>query len=169
MSHDGGSGRGRRVLLALTLPMALGLVGCSLVFKRPTVRVGEVRLESMNLGGGTLAVILNIENPNRFALESQDFRYALSFLNERGAASDPASESWIRLAEGQMAEPVKIPAHQNGSVTLHVPFDLATVGLAAGRLLRQGALEYRFSGELRFHTPVGGKRLPFDERGTFRP
>lgn len=144
---------------------ALITAGCALAFQRPTVRVAEVRLQSLSLSGGTLAVSLRIENPNRYALESQDFRYAVSFL-QRTTGPDT---SWVKLAEGRMAEPMKVPAHDTGSVTLHVPFDLGALGLAAGRLLRQGQLEYRFTGELRFHTPLGAKGLPFDQRGTFRP
>jgi LEA14-like dessication related protein len=143
----------------------LAASACSVVFQRPTVRVAEVHLASLGLSGGMLAVSLSIENPNRYALESQDFRYTVSFL-ESGAGADT---SWVRLAEGRVAEPVKVPAHETGSVTLNVPFDVGAVRLAAGRLLRQGELEYRFTGELLFHTPLGGKRLPFDERGTFHP
>jgi LEA14-like dessication related protein len=128
------------------------------------VTVAEVRLASMNLSGGTLVVSLEVENPNRYALESQDFRYALSF--ERGEAG---SESWVTLAEGRVPEVVRIPARDRGVVTVSVPFDVASVGSAMGLLLRRGELEYRFSGELRAGTPLGAKRIPFDQKGLFRP
>ncbi len=153
---------------------ARGLVGivvvlvasaCSMVFQRPTVRVAEIRLSSMTLRGGTLAVRLSIDNPNGYALESQDFRYTVSFLEE-GSGAD---STWVKLAEGRAPEPVKVPAHQTGSATLEVPFELGSVRLAAGRLLSRGELEYRFTGELRFHTPLGGRGLSFDQRGTFHP
>jgi LEA14-like dessication related protein len=150
--------------------MALTGTACSLVFQRPTVRVAEVRLASMDLRGGTLAVTLQIDNPNRFSLEGQDFSYRLSFLDASPADTSAGGEdAWVRLADGHLSEPTSVPAHGTGTVTVNVPFDFSSVGLAAGRLLRQGELEYRFSGDLLFHTPLGGKRLPFDERGRFRP
>jgi LEA14-like dessication related protein len=150
---------------SLGLMAVTGLSACSLIFQRPTVHVAEVQLTSLNLRGGTLAVTLRIRNPNRFALQSQDFRYGIAFL-ERSSGADT---TWARLAEGEAPEPVTVPAHGTGTVTLDVPFDLASVGAAAGRLLRQGELEYRFTGEIRFKTPLGGKRLPLDQRGTLKP
>ena len=64
---------------------------------------------------------------------------------------------------------IVVPARDTARVPLRVPFDLGAVGAAAGRLLREGELEYRFNGALRLRTPVGGVEVPFDERGTLRP
>ena len=138
--------------------------GCSLAFHSPTLTVAEVRLASMGLTGGTLAVRLEVANPNRYALESRDFRYALSFAD--GASPEP---SWTTLAEGRLPDAVRVPAGETGTVEVAVPFDLSALGTALGRLLRQGELEYRFSGELLAGTPLGAKRIPFDQRGLFRP
>jgi len=158
--------------LTVVAIMAAALAGtaCSMVFQRPTLRVAEVRLASMDLRGGTLAVTLQVDNPNRFSLEGQDFSYRLFFLDAPpGDTSSGSQDAWVKLADGRLSEPTSVPAHGTGTVTVDVPFDFASVGLAAGRLLRQGELEYRFSGELLFHTPLGGRTLPFDERGRFRP
>ncbi len=138
--------------------------GCSLTFQRPTLTVAEVRLASMGLTGGTLAVRLEVENPNRYALESRDFRYALAFGD--GASPEP---SWTTLAEGRLPDAVRVPAGETETVEVVVPFDLSALDAALGRLLRQGELEYRFSGELLAGTPLGAKRIPFDQRGLFRP
>ncbi|MDP2958015.1 MAG: LEA type 2 family protein [Longimicrobiales bacterium] len=138
--------------------------GCSLAFQSPTLTVAEVRLASMGLTGGTLSVRLEVANPNRYALESRDFRYALSFAD--GASPEP---SWTTLAEGRLPDGVRVPAGETGTVEVAVPFDLSALGTALGRLLRQGELEYRFSGELLAGTPLGAKRIPFDQRGLFRP
>ena len=147
------------ILCAALVP----LHGCVLSFKAPTVRVAEVRLTSLTFTGGALAVTLEVENPNRFALESEDFRYALAFSEGTGP-----DVRWITLAEGQVPEPVKISGQDKGTVTVDVPFDMASVGVALGRLLRSGELEYRFTGEIRAHTPLGSRRIPIDQRGLFR-
>jgi LEA14-like dessication related protein len=138
--------------------------GCGLAFQEPTFTVAEVRLASLGLGGGTLTVVLDIDNPNRYALESEDVQYRLEFLDDV-TSEDP----WLTLAEGGMDESVRIPARESGSVRVDIPFEFGAVGTALGGLLRRGELEYRFTGELRARTPLGTSRVPFDERGVFRP
>lgn len=140
------------------------LAGCALAYTAPRVAVGQVRLASMGLTGGALAVSLEIENPNRYALESRDFRYALSF-----AEGSPGSPEWRTLAEGRLDRVVRVNAGAVEPLEVLVPFEAAAVGAALARLLRQGELEYRFTGELLAGTPLGTKRIPFDERGLFRP
>ena len=150
-----------------TLGMLIGclnLAGCSWAYKRPTVTVAEVRLAAITLTGGSVLVQLDVMNPNRFALESRDFRYVLAFASGEGD-----EVRWTTLSEGVLADTVRVPAGGTGRVEARVPFDFTTVGAALGRLLRQGELEYRFSGELRAGTPLGGRRVPFDERGRIRP
>lgn len=137
---------------------------CGLAFTQPSVRVAQVSLASMTLTGGTLLVSLDVENPNRYALESQAFRYTVAF-----AEGSPDGEAWVTLARGELPDTVRIPGGGTGRVDLRVPFETASLGAAMGRLLRQGELEYRFSGELRAGTPLGAKRIPFDQRGLFRP
>ena len=150
----------RRVWLAMT---TLVLVGCSLAFQAPSLSVAQVRLSSIGFQGGTLLVTVDVENPNRYALRSEDFSYSLSFLDE-----EAGREAWLTLAEGGLAEPLSIEAGETGSVDVEVPFDFGDVGSALARLLHRGELEYRFTGALTVRTPVGRARVPFDERGRFR-
>lgn len=142
----------------------LVVAGCALAFRAPTVTVGEVRLTSLGLTGGSLLVRAEVENPNRYALEGRDFSYALAFSD--GSAEAPV---WTTLAEGRLDRLVRVPAGGSAPVEVSVPFDLASVGAALTRLLRRGELEYRFSGVLLAGTPLGAKRIPFDQRGLFRP
>lgn len=149
---------------ALALATLVFAAGCALAFRKPTVSVGEVRLASMGLARGTLLVRLEIDNPNRYALESRDFSYALAF--SEGTAPQPV---WTTLAEGRLDGVVRAEAGAVTPVDVPVPFDVASVGAALARLLRRGELEYRFSGVLVAGTPLGTKRIPFDQRGLFRP
>lgn len=157
----------RRVAPVTGLVIAAGVLlggACSLAFQPPSVRVAEVRLAAMAVSGGTLAVRVEVDNPNRYALESRGFRYTLAF-----ADSTTDGPSWATLAEGQLADTVRFPAHGTGVAEIAVPFEFASVRAALGRLLGQGGLEYRFRGELLAGTPIGLKRVPFDQRGLFRP
>ncbi|MHB1192531.1 MAG: LEA/WHy family protein [Longimicrobiales bacterium] len=142
----------------------LVVAGCALAYKAPTLTVGEVRLASMGLTGGSLAVTLEVENPNRYALESRAFRYALAF-----SEGSPDAPVWSTLLEGQLDRVVRFAGQAVEPVEITVPFEAASMGAALARLLRQGELEYRFSGELIAGTPLGEKRIPFDQRGLFRP
>lgn len=161
MAARSSSGRWRT---GVWLAVCLSVQACAWAFTPPTVRVESVRLTSLTFTGGAVQVDLEVENPNRFALESEDFRYALSFAE--GAGEDRA---WVTLAEGSAAEPVRVPAGEKGTVSVVVPFDLASVGAALGRLLRSGELEYRFTGEILARTPLGSRRIPIDQKGLFRP
>jgi len=144
--------------------LPLVAAGCGFAFQAPTLRVAEVRLSAIHFGGGTLLVTVDVENPNRYSLRSEDFSYRLAFLDDEGGR-----ETWLTLAEGGLAEPLDVPGGETGSVDVEVPFDFGDVGSAVGRLLRRGELEYRFTGALTVRTPVGSARVPFDERGLFRP
>jgi LEA14-like dessication related protein len=160
-----GKGRAWRWGTAASMLACCGIIqGCALAFKQPRVSVGEVRLASLALTGGTVMVQLDVSNPNRYALESQSLRYTLAF-----ASGDGEEKGWTTLAEGELADTVRVPAHGATRVEAVVPFDLAAVGAALARLLRQGELEYRFSGELLAGTPLGRRGIPFDERGRIRP
>lgn len=154
------------LVLGLVLLAAAAVGGCSLVFERPSVRVARVAVPSLSLTGGTLEVLLEVDNPNGYDLETRSFRYALAFPEPGTAAGDT---TWIPLVEEHSRDTVRIPARDTVTFPVRVPFDLTTLGTAAGRLLREGELGYRFNGALRLQTPVGGVDVPFDERGTFRP
>lgn len=159
-----GWGALRALPVAAALTGVIPLGGCALFFKQPTVSVAEVRLASLSVTGGTVLVRLDVTNPNRYALEGEGFRYALAFADDGGGG-----EGWTTLAQGELADTVRVPAGGTTRVEASVPFDLAAVGAALGRLLRRGELEYRFTGELRAGTPLGRRRIPFDERGRIRP
>jgi LEA14-like dessication related protein len=160
-NHAGGQGARAARLVAALLLAGAG-TGC-LAFQRPTLRVADVRLASIGLSGGTVGVTLSVDNPNDYALESEGFRYRLQFTDDAGGEGQ-----WVTLADGRDDQRVSIPAGDTASVELDVPFEMAPLGTALGRLLRRGALEYRFTGELQVTGPRR-VRVPFDQRGVFRP
>lgn len=158
-------GGGVRALSMLVLPAVMAVSGCSMLVDEPLVRVADVQAASIGLTGGTLRVIVELENPNRFGLKSNYFNYRLELAEEPGVETT----MWRTLFDGEREGVVEIPSHQTARVEVEVPFEYAEVGVVVGRLLREGELEYRFSGSLEFRTPVGGIHVPFDEQGTFRP
>jgi len=154
-----------RVASLLAMAALVILTGCSLLIEEPVVRVTDVRAASLGLTGGTLEVTIELENPNPFGLKSEVFLYRLDLAEEPGVETT----TWLTLFDGAHPGLVEIPAGESTRVVVEVPFQYSSVGVVVGRLLRQGELDYRFSGSLQFSLPVGGVRVPFDERGTFRP
>jgi LEA14-like dessication related protein len=152
-------------LAAVLLLAVTALAGCSLIIEEPVVRVTDVQAASIGLTGGTLRVVVELENPNRFGLVSNVFNYRLELAEEPGTETT----TWLTLFDGEREGMVEVPSRETARVEVEVPFEYASVGVVIGRLLRQGELEYRFSGSLEFRTPIGGIGVPFDERGTFRP
>lgn len=152
-------------LCGLLLLVVISLTGCSVLIKEPVVRVTDVQVASIGVVGGTMRVIVELENPNRFRLVSNVFHYRLELAEEPGVETT----MWRTLFDGEREGMVEIPSQETTRVEVEVPFEYSSVGVVIGRLLRQGELEYRFSGSLEFRTPVGGVHVPFDERGTFRP
>lgn len=156
--------KSRRALWrGLAVALVLASSGCFFSFKRPTLRVAEVRLASLGVSGGRVAVEVEITNPNGYDLQSAEFVYALAFS---GGASEESD--WVTLAEGRHEKMVTVPAGGTAITEIDVPFDLAAVTGALGRLLRRGELDYRFSGELQVTEPRR-MRVPFTLRGVFRP
>ena len=141
------------------------LTGCSLIIQEPAVRVAEVSVASLGLTGGTLHVVVEVENPNPFGLKSEVFAYRLELAEEPGVETT----TWRSLFDGEHPGTVEVLSKGSTRIELEVPFQYSSVGMVVGRLLRQGELEYRFSGSLQFSLPVGHVRVPFDDRGTFRP
>ena len=137
--------------------------GCIFSFQRPELRVADVRLASLGISGGIVAVQVEIVNPNGYDLESSDLRYNLAFSDDGDGEGN-----WVTLAEGDHDRPVRVAAGDTATVDLQVPFDLNAVSGALGRLLRRGQLDYRFTGELQVTEPRNA-RVPFDRRGVFRP
>jgi hypothetical protein len=74
-----GRGPTGRLVASTAAMVCLAAQACSLAFTPPTVRVAEVRISSVAFTGGSAQVDLEVENPNGYALESRDFRYALAF------------------------------------------------------------------------------------------
>lgn len=164
MPNSTGTRPGRAGRWRLLLAVA-ALTGCSLIIQEPMVRVAEVCAASLGLTGGTLRVVVEVENPNSFGLKSELFTFRLELAEEPGVETT----TWRTLFDGEHPGMVQIPSQESTRIELEVPFQYSSVGMVVGRLLRQGELEYRFSGSLQFSLPVGHVLVPFDERGTFRP
>lgn len=158
---------GSRVAL-LALPLLLS--ACASLVKEPRVALARVELASIGLTGATARVELEVHNPNSYALNARAVEYTLAFH-----PSDPeeqptvADADWRTLATGRSADEVNLRGNETTPVTVLVPFSYGEIGAAAGSLLRDGRLRYRFSGAFTVGSPIGDLRIPFDRDGILDP
>lgn len=160
-----GSHRLRRTLAApaLGLLAALTTTACAALLDSPDVRIADVRVSGIGLSGATADVVLQVSNPNRFALTAEGLNYQLDFLEPDASAQD--EESWHVVASGRTANRIRVPAHDSSRVTVEIPFQYQDLGRALSSLLRDGELDYRLIGDVTFDGPVGDVRVPFRDTG----
>lgn len=151
------------VLRPLTVGLLLTLSGCALFFRSPEVRIVDVRVVGLGFTSGTAEVILEVDNPNRFALEVR----GLDYLLEVGTPSD--LEQWDTLAVGFNPDIIHLPRRSEEKVTLRIPFRYQALGTALSAWMQGGEVPYRVQGELKARGPGGERDLPFRSSGTIRP
>jgi LEA14-like dessication related protein len=148
-------------ILRRAAPAALAaalLAGCaSLVrqgFEQPVVTFKDVNVRGVGLQGGSLDVVLNVYNPNRFRLDATRLTYRLMV--------DSAE-----LGTGALDQRFVVQSGDSATVRLPVQFTFAGLGAAGRQLLRSGAVNYRVLGDVTVSTPIGSFTRPFDRTGQY--
>jgi LEA14-like dessication related protein len=121
---------------------------CAGCLKSPDVELASVRLAGLGLRGATLLADLTIENPNRFAIESD----SLTFVLESSDGREPAT--WARVTSGTHAHRYRVD--KNGRTSIRVPIEFGYSGLRAPirSLLENGTFNYRISGQVFVRKPL---------------
>jgi LEA14-like dessication related protein len=147
--------------LAVLAVLALLISGCSVFYQDPTVRLLDVRVVGLGITSGTAEVTLEVENPNRFALEVREFIYLLEVAEGDGR--------WVELARGDVTESVRIGRRTTEEVVLPVPFQYRGAGSAVRAWLETGRIEYRMQGELTARAPSRTMTFPVRSSGSLVP
>ncbi|MGH7702433.1 MAG: LEA type 2 family protein, partial [Gemmatimonadales bacterium] len=145
-------------LYAVFSALALVLGGCASVgpenFLQPKVELSQVTLTSVGFKGGTLELLLTINNPNRFNV--------LGSRLEAGLDVEGA-----HFGDALLQDAFTLP--KDGATTLIVPltFDWAGVSAAARAALDYGRVGYHIAGVASVNTPAGRSlSVPFTGDGT---
>lgn len=149
--------------LLLGAALLLAVAGCSLFYRNPQVRIADVRVVGVGLTSGTAEVILEVENPNSFALETRGFRYLLEVSDQ----SRP--ERWDTVAVGYVSDTVRIGRRSTEEVPILIPFRYQALGTAFRAWFGDGAIPYRLEGEVQARGAGVERNLPFRSRGTVTP
>jgi len=151
----------RKNVVAMTLLLALigGAAACSPGVEEPEVRLDGISVGGLGLEGGVLDVRVRVVNPNRFSLEASGLRYVMELASEEGDGD------FIRFAEGDFREELRVGARDSAVVEIPVRFQYRDVGSAVRTALRQGVLDYRVSGSVLLEEPLR-RTIPFRKLGT---
>src|SRR5689334_21001505 len=99
----------RRVLFVAVFG-SLAVAGCSALgkqaFQQPVVNLQDVKVTGVGLNGGSLDVVLNVENPNDFRLDATQLRYNV-LVDTVPFANGTTTQHF--MVEGKRSQQVRIP------------------------------------------------------------
>ena len=138
------------VLVATAACASLGRAS----FKDPVVTFKDARITGLGVAGGSIEIVLDVYNPNRFRLEGTRLTYKV--LVDSTEFGDGAYTTKFGVEEGQTNE-----------VRLPLSFTYRGVGAAGRALTQTGTVQYRVIGDFSVATPIGNFTRPYDQTGRF--
>ena len=147
----------RRVLLVATA--ATLVAGCNTLgkqaFREPVVTLADVKVTGVGLSGGSLDVVLNVQNLNDFRLDATQLRYNV-LVDTVPLANGIATQHFT--VEGKKTQQVHIP----------ISFTYAGVGAAGRSLMNTGSVNYTVKGDVTVGSPIGvNVTVPFSQTGRY--
>lgn len=137
----------------LLVGFLLTQVGCStlLGLKEPKAQIKTVKIEKLQLDGGVLNLVCEVENPNSVDLQIDSIDYQLS-LNEKN------------LTSSSLTQPTQLKANEKTEVLIPVSFKYSDVFAGIGDLLNAKPVTYKVEGKAK----LGILTLPFEKTGEIK-
>lgn len=140
------------VLSIAPLAAALACAGVPKTFRDPDIQLSQVVVRGVGLTGGTMDLIVNVQNPNDFDLRGTKLQVGFDVENSHVGDITYLDEFQVR---------------KNGVATLTLPvrFNWAGVGTAVRSAIGYGDIPYKMRGQATVHTPFGDRSIPFTREG----
>ena len=136
--------------------LLLSTTGCASLarqaFASPVVNVSDVRVRNIGLTGGTVDVVLEIQNPNEYRIDAEAISY--NFFVDT-----------TKIVSGEVTQRLTLEERGKTSVTIPVNFDNRALQYAMRAYLQRGALEYKVDGLFTLVTPIGRLTRPYSGTG----
>jgi LEA14-like dessication related protein len=145
------SSRSESVLIALAFSVT-ACAGIGNNLRQPEIRLDHAVLRGIGLSGGTLDLIVDVENPNNFTLHGT--RLEMGVEVEGQHLGDISYDEDFSVSEGGTT-----------TITLPLKFGWAGVGSAVRAALTYGDLPYKLKGQAHLKTPWGPTQVPFTRQG----
>ena len=150
----------RRILL---MTAAVGsatflAAGCTALgkaaFQQPVVSLQDVKVTGVGLSGGSLDVVLNVQNPNDFRLDATQMHYAVLV-------------DTVPFANGTTTQPFTVDGKRSQQVHIPINFTYSGVGQAGRQLMNTGSVNYTVRGDVTVGSPIGNFTVPFSQTGRY--
>ena len=132
--------------------LVTGCGGVGDAFKQPDVKLDRVVLRGAGLTGGTLDLVVNVNNPNGFDLRGT--KLAVGFDVEDSHVGDV-----------EYTDAYEVRKHETTTLTLPLRFNWLGVGGGLRTALGYGDLPYKMRGQLTLEVPGGRRVVPFSLEG----
>jgi LEA14-like dessication related protein len=150
----------RRILLltAVAGTAVVAAAACSSLgkaaFKEPVVTLQDVKVTGVGLNGGSLDVVLNVQNPNDFRLDASQLDYTVLV-------------DTLPFANGTTSQHFTVDAKRTQPVHIPINFTYSGVGAASRSLMNTGSVNYTVRGHVTVASPLGNVSVPYSQTGRF--
>ena len=138
--------------LLLLLTASGGCAGLGNALKDPDIRLERVIVRGLDLRGGSLDLVVEIDNPNPFDLLGTELE--LGFDVEGSHVGDLRYDDNFSLDKGDQT-----------NLTLPLRFQWQGVASTLRTALTRGEIPYMMKGQIRLQTPWGANSVPFTREG----
>ncbi|HWC75455.1 MAG TPA: LEA type 2 family protein [Gemmatimonadales bacterium] len=138
-------------LLSVALSACASLKS-ALNFQRPDLELQEINITGLGLTGGTLDLVFDVYNPNKYRLTSTRLEVGVAL-----ARTD--------FGDALIDKPLDLSPENHSRVVMPVRFTWNGVGAAARSLLQSQELPYDLTGAVLLDTPIGEKRVQLKSSG----
>ena len=127
--------------------------------RSPEVDLARVRVGGIGFQGATLIAELDVDNPNRFAIETDSVTFEMQ-AQDAGAGS-----AWTQVAAGTYAQRVRVEKQSASRVEIPIELAYAQLSTPLRSIIQSGRFNYRLSGQVFVRRPIP-KRVPFTQNGS---
>ncbi len=124
----------------------------ALVFEQPDFDLTSVRVDGLGLTGGSLTLLIDVNNPNSYDLRTSQIDVVIDFEG-------------TRFGEALLDGSTRFDSQEVTAIELPLSFYWGGVGAGARALLERGAISYTLSTRLTVDTPFGDRPLEVTTRG----
>jgi LEA14-like dessication related protein len=143
--------RGAAGLMVLAAALG-GCAGLGNALKDPDIRLERVIIRDLDLRGGSLDLVVQIDNPNPFDILGTEV--ALGFDVEGSHVGDLRYHDDFSVDKGDQTK-----------LTLPLRFQWEGVASTLKTALTRGEIPYMMKGQIRLQTPLGAHSVPFTREG----
>lgn len=136
--------------------LAMLMNGCAAVqqlqFQQPDFDLTSVRIDGLGLTGGSLTLLIDVDNPNSYDLRTGQIELVIDFEG-------------TRFGEAFLDGSTRFGSQEVTPIELPLSFSWGGVGAGARALLARGAIGYTLLTRLTVDTPLGARPIEVTTRG----